>query len=189
MNPKDEIGRNKVSTWVIPVAALWHCALALMDGARKYNPFNWREKPITTSLYLDAMDRHLKLYAAGQQNASDSKVHHLGHVMGGCAILIDAELHKTLIDDRKHSPETVELLERLNKECLENQRVFDEAKLTQAQAKAQNPFGGALQQLQDRAGYEQARQGIYGHQHIKNILAQEISDMDVRRVPRMIDVC
>jgi hypothetical protein len=114
VNPKDKIGAKKVSTWVIPTAAIYHLATALMDGARKYGAYNWRDEPVQCSIYLDAMQRHKDLYAAGQDKAADSKVKHLAHVMGCCAILIDAELHGKLIDDRRKSPEFVELIDTLN---------------------------------------------------------------------------
>jgi hypothetical protein len=114
LNPKDKIGSKKISTWVVPKTALYHLATALMDGARKYGPYNWRDEAVQTSIYLDAIQRHKDLYEAGQEKAEDSKVLHLAHVMGCCAILIDAEMHGKLIDDRRKSPEFVKLVEELN---------------------------------------------------------------------------
>lgn len=61
---------------------------------------------------MDAMHRHLQLYNAGQDKASDSGLHHLTHVMSGCAIVLDALLNDTLIDDRHpmNNPDALEYL-------------------------------------------------------------------------------
>lgn len=103
-NPKDAAGAPKVSTSLVPEIALIELAQAFRDGAAKYTPFNWRRAPVKTTVYLDAMERHLMLYRAGQDEASDSRLSHLTHIMSGCAILLDAALNDTLIDDRHKLP-------------------------------------------------------------------------------------
>jgi hypothetical protein len=103
LNPKDAIGSKKVSTSVIPASAIFHLGTALMDGANKYGPFNWRETAVTASIYLDAAERHMRLWQERQENADDSGVHHLAHAMGCMAILLDAQLHGKLVDDRPQS--------------------------------------------------------------------------------------
>jgi hypothetical protein len=99
-NPKDLVGSNKVSLSKLPAIAVAHGAMAMMDGADKYNPYNWRAKAVTASIYVDAAKRHLDCWFEGQECASDSKVHHLGHAIGCCAILLDAQANSRLIDDR-----------------------------------------------------------------------------------------
>jgi hypothetical protein len=99
-NPKDLFGSVKVSFTKVSAIALAHCAMAMMDGARKYGPYNWRAKPVIISIYIDAAMRHMLSFWEGERVASDSKVHHLGHAMACCAILLDAEAHGCLIDDR-----------------------------------------------------------------------------------------
>jgi hypothetical protein len=65
----------------------------MQDGANKYGRMNWRTTEVTPSIFYDAIQRHLeKWYHEGEQRATDSGVHHLGHAMAGCAILLDAEL-------------------------------------------------------------------------------------------------
>ncbi len=99
-NPKDLVGQTKVQTWLVPPAGKIATAEALMDGAKKYGPYNWREKGVKTTVYISAIERHLMAYLDGEDVASDSKVHHLGHVMACCAILLDAEAQGNIVDDR-----------------------------------------------------------------------------------------
>ena len=101
----------KVSTCLVPDIAVLELGQAFRDGAAKYGPYNWRTDPVKTTVYLDAIARHLALYKAGQDRASDSNVHHLTSVMSGCAILLDAALNGTLQDDR-YKMENPELLEQ-----------------------------------------------------------------------------
>ena len=105
VNPKDRIGASKVDLTLIPPQALIACALGLMDGATKYGPYNWRVEPIQTRTYLAAAMRHILSYLDGEQTATDSDIHHLGHVMSCCAIVIDAEVHGKLTDDRPIVPD------------------------------------------------------------------------------------
>jgi len=111
-NLKDIAARHKVSLSLVPEVALIELAQAFRDGATKYTPFNWRHSPVNLSVYMDAMHRHLQLYNAGQDKASDSGLHHLTHVMSGCAIVLDALLNDTLIDDRHpmNNPDALEYL-------------------------------------------------------------------------------
>lgn len=100
MNLKDIASRHKVSMSLVPEIANIELAQAFRDGAQKYTPFNWRHTPVNLSVYTDAIYRHLALFNAGQDRASDSNLHHLTHIMSGCAIVLDALLNDTLIDDR-----------------------------------------------------------------------------------------
>ena len=99
-NPKDAVAVAKVSTSLVPEIAIIELAQAFRDGAKKYTPFNWRRAPVKMSVYLDAMERHLLLLRSGQDIASDSGLAHVTHIMSGCAILLDAKLNDTVIDDR-----------------------------------------------------------------------------------------
>lgn len=99
-NPKDIVGSKKISLSKFPAIGLAHGAHAMMDGARKYGPYNWRAKAVQASIYVDAAQRHLLNWFEGEETAADSGVHHLGHAMACCAILLDAQACKALIDDR-----------------------------------------------------------------------------------------
>lgn len=100
VNPKDLFGAKKVSLSKLPAVAVAHAAHAMMDGAEKYGAYNWRDKPVIASIYVDAAKRHIDDWFEGQRQAKDSEVHHLGHAIASIAILLDAEASKNLIDDR-----------------------------------------------------------------------------------------
>lgn len=100
-NPKDLLGTKKVSLSKFPAVALAHGAHAMMDGARKYNAYNWRSNKVITSIYIDAAKRHIdEWFDASVETASDSGVHHLGHAMSCLAIILDAQATGNLVNDR-----------------------------------------------------------------------------------------
>lgn len=99
-NPKTLIGASKVPLHLVPPSATHYLALALNDGAKKYGPYNWRNAPISVSTYKAAAQRHWDAFWDGEDNASDSGVHHLAHAMACGALLLDALSVGCLIDDR-----------------------------------------------------------------------------------------
>lgn len=99
-NPKKAMGMAKPPMHLIPDSAMIHAAMAFKDGAAKYGPYNWRDDPVDITTYIAAAKRHLALYFNGQRVTSDTGVHNLGAVIACCAILLDAEAHGSLIDDR-----------------------------------------------------------------------------------------
>jgi len=118
-NPKDLFGAVKVSMTKLPGVAILHASHAMMDGARKYGPYNWRDKAVFASVYIDAALRHMEAWFDREETAADSGVHHLGHAMGCMAILLDAQETGHLIDDRPNIPGTEaavsRVLKRLNR--------------------------------------------------------------------------
>lgn len=99
-NPKDLLGVKKPSLTKIPaIGQLWE-SLAMMDGAGKYDPYNWRANKVVASIYIDALLRHVKAWFEGERVAEDSGCHHLGHAKACLGILLDAEATGNLIDDR-----------------------------------------------------------------------------------------
>lgn len=99
-NLKTAAALGKPTITAIPPVAIFAMGAAMQDGVNKYEKYNWRNAGATTSVFVDAMSRHLLAYYGGENYASDSKIHHLAHLMAGCAILLDAELHGKLNDDR-----------------------------------------------------------------------------------------
>lgn len=104
-NPKTLMGAKKPDPSVIPPIAILHLATAMMNGAEKYGPFNWRDKAISTRPYVAAAMRHLLSFLDGEDFSSDTTlagapVHHLAHVMACCAIVLDAASVGTLNDNR-----------------------------------------------------------------------------------------
>jgi hypothetical protein len=119
-NPKDLIGATKISLTKLPAVAILHGSRAMMDGARKYGAYNWRDREVQASIYIDALMRHALAWFEGEEIAADSGVHHLGHAIGCLAILLDAQEAGKLIDDRPKIPGTEPIfalvLARLNAE-------------------------------------------------------------------------
>src|ERR1039458_7081089 len=116
LNPKDRLGVRKVSLPKRPPAALAHAGFAMMNGAEKYGPYNWRDKPVIASIYVDAAERHLNAWFDGEEDSTDSSAHHLGHAMACLAIILDAQESGNLIDDRPAAGRGTfcRVLERLN---------------------------------------------------------------------------
>lgn len=115
-NPKSLVGASKPSVGSIPPAALLHLGQAMNDGARKYGRMNWREHSVATSVYYDAMMRHLMSWWDGEDNAEDSQCHHLAHVMACCAIILDSVEQKNLIEDRPQRGSAAQLIKRMSKQ-------------------------------------------------------------------------
>lgn len=98
-NPKDLIGVKKPPLHLVPPAlALWVSKVFQQSGI-KYGPFNWREKAVKKSIYLDAIERHLLALKDGEWAAVDSGLPHLAHIGANVAILFDADALGNLIDD------------------------------------------------------------------------------------------
>lgn len=121
-NPKTLAGSKKPDLSVVPPVSLLHLATAMMNGAEKYGPFNWREQPISYRPYLAAAMRHLASCLDGEDFSADTveaglPVHHLGHVMACCAIVLDA-IHCGTLNDNRPSVfgATGEAIEHYNKE-------------------------------------------------------------------------
>jgi hypothetical protein len=99
-NPKDLIGLTKPRLDLVPPALIIHVAKAMENGAKKFSPFNWRDKKVRSTIYIAAAMRHLLQYLDGEDCASDSGVHHLAHAAACCGIVLDAQAAGALIDDR-----------------------------------------------------------------------------------------
>lgn len=111
-NPKDIAALDRVPMHLLPAAGAIHGAMACGDGAEKYGPYNWRDKPISLMSYLGAIERHIACIKDGEDAATDSLIDHLGHINATTAILLDAKQVGTLIDDRPRvrgrAPEVLE---------------------------------------------------------------------------------
>ena len=99
-NPKTIYAEKKSPLGLIPLAALEAAAGAHALGADKYGPWNWREHSVAASVYIHAMLRHIKAWQEVEDIDPESGVSHLGHVMACCGILLDAQRHGQLVDDR-----------------------------------------------------------------------------------------
>jgi hypothetical protein len=100
LDPKKTQSVQKPQLQLIPPALNAPLAAALHNGSTKYGPWNWRENKVDLMTYIGAMRRHLDALLDGADIAQDSGVHHLGHVAASCAIVLDAQAHGTLVDNR-----------------------------------------------------------------------------------------
>lgn len=112
-NPKDAMGVQKVPMHLVPGSAKAYLAMAFLEGALKYGKYNWRIAGVRSSIYLDAMERHLEKYKNGEDCDKVTKVPHLASIMACCAIILDAELVGKLKDDRPPRAEVSGLIDSL----------------------------------------------------------------------------
>lgn len=107
-NVKTAAAAGKPTLSAVPPVALLALGAAMQDGANKYGKFNWRTTAVTASVFYDALHRHLLDWYNGEDFAPDSKIHHLAHLMAGCAIILDAIAAGVFKDDRdKTYPKSV----------------------------------------------------------------------------------
>ena len=103
-NPKNvaAMKEGKVPADKIPFGPLADVARVMATGAEKYGVRNWRLDPVLASTYVGAIFRHAMLEGAEGSNIdADSGEHPLAHVIACCLIVMDAEAHGTLMDDRE----------------------------------------------------------------------------------------
>lgn len=143
-NPKDLLGAKKVSISKFPAVALIHGSHAMMNGAAKYGPYNWRGNKVIASIYVDAIFRHvMSWFDEREECAEDSGVHHLGHAIASAAILLDAQETGNLVDDRPEPGKAAQVLNRL----------ADEIK-KRAEALAQAETAATLQGMASQTKYD-----------------------------------
>lgn len=111
-NPKDRIGITKVPLHLIPLTAQINQALAHLDGACKYGPYNWRDENVAASVYVAACLRHLQKWLNGREVDRDSGVHELGHATACLNIIMDAQASGKLVDDRPTPDKSPEQLDK-----------------------------------------------------------------------------
>jgi hypothetical protein len=102
MNPKyiraQKDGKVRMECLITSVLASE--ANVLAHGADKYGARNWRKDEILASTYEGAMMRHLFAWINGEDIDPDSGEPHLSHLRACAAVVMDADHHNKLIDDR-----------------------------------------------------------------------------------------
>jgi len=101
-NPKDIIGGDKIPFHLWPETATIMGALGLLDGALKYGRANWRVAGVRTSIYYDALRRHMNKIFEGEELDPDSGLPHYAHALACLAILVDAKAAGLLVDDANY---------------------------------------------------------------------------------------
>lgn len=111
-NPKDMIGSGKLPMELVPAVTIAYAALGHAEGMLKYGLVNWRAAGVRTSIYLDALDRHIKKFKEGEWADPKTSVPHLANALACISIIIDAHHAGKLIDDRPMSnPGAIEFIE------------------------------------------------------------------------------
>ena len=101
VDPKGDAGCKKAPLWLLPPKALEEASWVHKLGADKYGPWNWRKTRVKASTYISAIMRHLTLgWAKGEDIDTESGRSHLAHIVANCNILMDAQDHHCLDDDR-----------------------------------------------------------------------------------------
>jgi len=115
VDPKQSQATKKMQFDAVPVSLLLHAQPGNQNGADKYGVYNWLtlgDGAMSMSTYLNALQRHLLLFRAGQDVTSDTGIHNLDSMISGLAVLRDAMLFNKVNDDRvKLSPEQITILE------------------------------------------------------------------------------
>lgn len=99
-NPKDTVGAKKAPLSTVPAPVLMEVGLAMFEGARKYGRHNYRVIGIRSSVYYDAVMRHLMAWWEGEDIDPDSGLSHVTKAMACLAVLRDAQMNGMVMDDR-----------------------------------------------------------------------------------------
>jgi Domain of unknown function (DUF5664) len=102
-NPKDCVGIRKVPFSTVPAQVIGEIALGMLEGARKYGRHNYRVAGVRTSVYYDALMRHMTAFWEGEDIDPESGLSHVVKAMSSLVVLRDAMINKKLTDDRPPS--------------------------------------------------------------------------------------
>jgi len=116
-NPKDALAIRKVPIHCVPMQVMSEVGLAMLEGGRKYGAHNYRNAGVRTSVYIDAVWRHLFVqFWEGEDDDKDSGLSHVTKAIASLVVLRDSMLMGNWKDDRpiKH-PNTY--IDRLNQKA------------------------------------------------------------------------
>lgn len=101
-NPKAEAGVLKASLSYVPTGVLMELAIGMMEGGFKYGRHNYRAEGmrIRSSIYFDAVIRHLFAWWEGEDIDPESGMHHVAKAMTTLAVLRDSQMTGAFLDDR-----------------------------------------------------------------------------------------
>ncbi len=127
VNPKDAIGMNKLPLGLVPDTALAIFSLAFLEGATKYGRFNWRAVGVRSSIYHDALRRHIASWWNGEDTDPATGVPHLANAAACIAIILDAQAVEKLNDDRPPRAPVGSLLRQLASDVPRIKALFADA--------------------------------------------------------------
>lgn len=100
VNPKDAYGDKKPDISLVPPVAIIKEARVMQLGAKKYGPYNWREKRVRARVYAAAAMRHIMQWQDGEEFDFESGESHLAHARACLGIVLDAQSIGIIDDDR-----------------------------------------------------------------------------------------
>lgn len=100
VNPKDAYGDQKPDISLVPPVAIIKEARVMQLGAKKYGPYNWREKRVRARVYAAAAMRHIMQWQDGEEFDFESGESHLAHARACLGIVLDAQSIGIIHDDR-----------------------------------------------------------------------------------------
>jgi len=128
-NPKDIIGSTKVPLNLVPASTMAYLAVGHLEGHLKYGLVNWREVGIRMSVYLDALQRHIKKMSDGNEWEDQvTKVPHIASALCCLSIICDAYEGGNLIDDRPKAAPASDIIDRMSENVKHLQTLFGDKK-------------------------------------------------------------
>lgn len=114
-NLKNELGKRKAQIQLFPAAGIIVGSDAMVEGADKYGPFNWRSGEVQMQQYLRAILAHTYAMLDGEDVDPESATGktHLAGILASAAIIADAIEVGVIKDDRVHGPAAEMLRERV----------------------------------------------------------------------------
>lgn len=134
-NPKDFVGASKAPLSTVSRRVMHELGLAMLEGECKYWRHNYRAAPVRAMVYIDALDRHLSAWIEGQEIDPDSGLPHVVKAMACLAIIRDAQIYGSLIDDRPPAQADPNWMAELNakaKAIIERNAQFERGAYTEA---------------------------------------------------------
>lgn len=90
---------GKLEWHLVPWEGVEDTVRVLMEGAKKYEPDNWKKVPDAEKRYKDAAMRHLTAYMKGEKIDPEWGISHLSHCM--CNLLFLSWFDAQEADDAK----------------------------------------------------------------------------------------
>ncbi len=99
-NPKDACGIAKVPMSVVPATVLQELGVAMLEGSLKYGRHNYRAVGVSSSVYYDALMRHMMAWWEGEDIDPDSGMSHIVKAIATLVVLLDSMIQGNITDDR-----------------------------------------------------------------------------------------
>ncbi len=118
------IAANKLPLSLVPDTMVIYATLGFLEGALKYGRYNWRVAGVRSSIYLDALKRHIADYENGEECDPKTGVPHLANALACIGIIVDAKECGKLTDDRPPVAPVGDLIRKLEQEVVRLKELF-----------------------------------------------------------------